>query len=111
MTGSHESEPSTVLVEREAYQELVRASRRNVQLGYAAGAIALWSAVVLGIAEGAVTLWVGLFAITGIGFLARGFLAGVDVARGRRRWRVPGTGRGRRGRLRILTCWRLGHGR
>jgi hypothetical protein len=81
MTGSHESEPSTVLVEREAYQELLRASRRNVQLAYAAGAIALWSAVVLGIVDGAVTLWVGLFAITGIGFLARGFLTSRRLTR------------------------------
>ena len=81
MTGSHESEPSTVLVERETYQELVRASRRNVQFAYAAGAIALWSAVVLGVAEGAVTLWVGLFAIIGVGFLARGFLTSRRLTR------------------------------
>ena len=73
MTESHESEP-TVLVERTAYQELVRASRRTVQYAYAAGAIALWSAVLLGIAEGALTLWVGLFGVIGVGFLARGFL-------------------------------------
>jgi hypothetical protein len=81
MTGSHESEPSTVLVERETYQELVRATRRNVQLAYAAGAIALWSAIVLGVAEGGVTLWVGLFAIIGIGFMARGFLTSRRLTR------------------------------
>ena len=81
MSGLHESEPTTVLLEREAYQELVRASRRNVQLASAAGAISLWSAVVLAIAEGTVTLWVGLFAIIGIGFLARAFLTSRRLTR------------------------------
>lgn len=87
MTGSHESEPSTVLVSREAYSELLRASRRNVQLAWAAGGIALWAAVVLGAVEAAVTLWVGLFAIAGVAFVA---WAIVTSRRLTRRYGPPG---------------------
>ena len=75
MTGSHESDEPTVLISREAYRELLRASRHTVRLAYTAGGLALWAAVVLVITTGSITLWAGLFAIAGIAFLAWGILA------------------------------------
>ena len=72
MTESHGSDESSVRISREAYRELLRASRRNVQLAYAAGGLALWAAVVLVITAGSIALWAGLFAIAGIAFLAWG---------------------------------------
>ena len=62
-------------------RNLLRASRRNVRLSCAAGAIALWSAFVLWAAEGSVTLWVGLIAIVGVAFMARGVLTVRRLAR------------------------------
>jgi hypothetical protein len=73
MAEPNESERSTVLVERAAFQALVRASRRNVDLAYAAGGIAGWAAFVLAVSNGAVTLWVVAFGLLAIAFLGWGF--------------------------------------
>ena len=81
MTGSHESDEPTVLISREAYRELLRASRHNVALAYAAGGLALWAAVVLVITTGSITLWAGLFALAGIAFLAWGVLTARRLTR------------------------------
>ena len=81
MSGSHGSEQSAVLVEREVYRELLRASRRNVHLAYAAGGLALWAAIVLAITAAAITLWAGLFVIAGIAFLTWGVLTARRLTR------------------------------
>ena len=81
MTGSHGSDEPTVLISREAYRELLRASSRNVRLAYAAGGLALWAAVVLVITAGSIALWAGLFAIAGIAFLVWGVLTARRLTR------------------------------
>jgi hypothetical protein len=81
MAEPNESERSTVLVERAAFQALVRASRRNVDLAYAAGGIAIWAAFVLAVSEGAVTMWVAAFGLVGIAFLGWGFRTSRRLAR------------------------------
>ena len=81
MTGSHGSDEPTVLISREAYGELLRASRRNVRLAFAAGGLALWAAVVLVITAGSIALWAGLFAIAGVAFLAWGVLTARRLTR------------------------------
>jgi hypothetical protein len=92
MSGSHGSEQSAVLVEREVYRELLRASRRNVHLAYAAGGLALWAAIVLAITAAAITLWVGLFAVAGIAFVAWGVLTARRLTRQYGPTGVPPTG-------------------
>ena len=89
MAELNESERSTVLVERAAFQELVRASRRNVDLAYAAGGIAIWAAFVLAMSEGAVTPWVVAFAQIGVAFLAWGLGASRRLTRGHGSSGVP----------------------
>ena len=81
MTGSHGSDEPTVLIAREAYRELLRASRRNVRLAYAAGGLALWAAVVLAITAGSLALWAGLFAIAAVAFVAWGVLTARRLTR------------------------------
>ena len=89
MAESNESERSTVLVDRAAFQALVRAGRRNVDLEYAAGGIAIWAAFMLAMSEGAVTLWVAGFALIGVAFLAWGFGTSRRLARGHGPTGVP----------------------
>ena len=81
MTGSHGSDESAVTVSREAYVELLRANRRNVQLAFAAGGLALWAAIVVVITAGSITLWAALFAIAGIAFLAWGAMTARRLTR------------------------------
>jgi hypothetical protein len=81
MAEPNESGRSTVLVERAALQALVRASRRNVDLAYAAGGIAGWAAFVLAVSEGAVSLWVVAFGLVGIAFLGWGFRTSRSLGR------------------------------
>jgi uncharacterized membrane protein len=66
------SDEPTVLVPRAEFQELVRASRRNVTLAYAGGAVAVAAALLLAVSEGGVVLWVGIFAIVGAALLTWG---------------------------------------
>jgi hypothetical protein len=81
MAEPNDWERSMVYVERGAFQALVRASRRNVDLAYAAGGIAIWAAFVLAVSEGAVTLWVAAFGLVGIAFLGWGFRMSRRLAR------------------------------
>jgi uncharacterized membrane protein len=66
------SDEPTVLVPRAEFQELVRASRRNVTLAYTGGAVAVAAAALLAVSEGGVVLWVGIFAIVGVAMLVWG---------------------------------------
>jgi hypothetical protein len=92
MSGSQGWEQSTVLIERESYLELLRASRRNVHLAYAAGGLALWAAIVLAITAAAITLWVCLFAAAAIAFFAWGVLTARRLTRQYGPISVPPTG-------------------
>lgn len=66
------SDEPTVLVPRSEFQELVRASHRNVTLAYTGGVVGVAAAVLLAISEGGVVLWVVIFAIVGVALLVRG---------------------------------------
>jgi hypothetical protein len=75
------SDEPTVLVRRSEFQELVRASHRNVTFAYTGGAVGVAAAVLLAISEGGVVLWVAIFAIVGVALIAWGVRESRSLAR------------------------------